>query len=191
MAMARGYVYVERAHLGSVLQHGYLSMRAQYEVFGKLDLRRYVQQYAAAFRQYPDLRRRVRRLKTFEDQLLAYLDWRASDDDEEVEGSRAVYALYVPIPPDRDIRDFIAQHRDDWVDGRVLISFPVPEDAIVPIDGYVPPEKRSSRSFWRRVWRNITSTPQRGDELWLEGVPHFFFVPPGGVVAPEHITVIE
>jgi hypothetical protein len=69
----------------------------------------------------------------------------------------------------------------DFLRNRVLLSFPlkgrwypVPEDA--------PPPQEVD---WDAVWQNKKIT-----ELWLEGVPHGFFVPPGGLVPWSDVRVL-
>ena len=105
--------------------------------------------------------------------VLAYLDWRT--EEQVAEGSRAIYFLWHPVP------DVARAKMGNFLRNRVLLSFPL-RGAWYPVpEGAPPPEEVD----WASVWRDKSSTG-----LWLEGVPHGFFVPPGGLVAWRDITVL-
>jgi hypothetical protein len=118
----RGYVYVERSRLRSVMRHGLLSAREQWRVLGRLPVAKYAAQMAAARRAYPELEailRPMERSGSAEERTLRYLDWR---DEETLAGSRAIYFLYAPVPDDPRVREFVRDHRGDFLRGRALLE---------------------------------------------------------------------
>jgi hypothetical protein len=196
----KGYVYVERSRLASVLSHGYLSARAQHELLGvPPPAAKYARQMAAARAAYPELSALLAPLRGRAEQTLAYLDWR---DERTLKGSRAVYFLYAPVPADADVRDFVRRCRGDFLKGRVLLELDVRGGRagggaeVTPVGQPMSPASAARRSaaWWLALWRALARPARNAascePQLWFEGVPHGYVVPRSGRIPPSRIRVL-
>jgi hypothetical protein len=211
------YVYVERSRLDSVLKHGYLSARAQFELLGKAPpAAKYARQMADATRAYPELHtllaaiectkpRGTKRSALRAEKTLAYLDWR---DERTLRGSRAVYFLYAPVPDDPVVREFVRRLRGDFLRGRALLELDIGDRLhLTPVGPPHSPKVVAQRpsAWWLKLWRTLASAGDegrgrgkgkgRGDgnatqQLWFDGVPHAYCTPRSGRVPPSRIRVL-
>jgi len=188
-----GYAYVPSDQITSVLSLGYLSVREQVNRLPQnIDAirRRYATQYEAAKVNYAET------IVTFEseqvspphiDSILKYLDWRTDTPN----GSNAIYFLFAPIPHDNDIRARIHKQRDSFLDGRVLIRFPVPREVqLVSVPpGVTGPFINRDETFWVQLWRS--SLEKHASALWFQDIPHGYFVPAHGRIDPSTIELVS
>lgn len=170
------YVYVERGKLPSIRKHGLLSARAQYETLGALPVEKYATQLAAALVRFKDLRAIVEPLPTDEEKTLAYLDWR---DESTLNGSRAIYFLYHPIPTDPRVQAFIQKYRGDFLRDRVLLEYDLPDDTAFTRVGDIDLRRAREERWWVDLW---LSQPPKSD-LWFANIPHGYFVPASGTIS--------
>lgn len=163
-----GYVYIPKEDKCSVEKIGLLSVREQVKLklirFKTLQVK-YGEQFRTALERYPDLRKRIGKVKYFTmDDFLTYLDWR-----EEVteRGSNAIYLLYKPIP-----QKYIGAISD--FSERIMYKVKVPSKWTRIHIGN--PKPKSQRA-WDQVYENTISSD---NPLWFQYVPHFMVVPPIG-----------
>jgi hypothetical protein len=180
-------MYVPQEHLPSIKASGYMSVRRLYESTGVMDTKKYSRQMKGAIDKYgkeltdtvafraasaePDKKKRKRL------QILAYLDWRS----DLPHGSCAVYFLYDPVPNDRRTRQAVLAQRGWNVDKMVLmrVYYCSTRVAVETINGDGP----SSASEWIEIWKkSILANKYKTSVLWLDGIPHGMFVPPGGLI---------
>ncbi len=149
--------------------------------------RKYKQQMRHSASQYPELRDLLRDSSSTEDAVLRYLNWRVADViPPEQAGSQAVYVLYYPIPNEPDIVRFVRQNRQFATQDYVLLSAAV-DDTLYPVGESLNETQQTDRSFWVRQWR--AQMPGRENDLWFDGIPHAFLIPPNGRIVPEHLRV--
>lgn len=187
----RVYMYILKDELDSIKQHGYLSVFAQKNKFGKLPqnvINKYKDQMADASMKYFDLKKRIEN-RNIDDQVIEYLDWRMEEDIPiNQHGSSAIYVLYYPIPNELDIINYVTKVRHFATD-RILLStvttsilYPIPPDALIPMEQY------NSRKYWVDKWHEQMNidTP---NPLWLQGIPHAYFFPDNGLIPFNEIKV--
>jgi hypothetical protein len=194
----RVYAYVPTDQVASVRRLGYLSARAQVDGLGGANERelvvKYAHQLAAARRDQQFREWRVlqeRRGQRELDWTLDYLDWR---DETTERGSLAVYFLFAPVPPEVTPLVLADPARRGLLLGRTLVSWKLPPRArvaLVAARGHAgSPDAFFGRppAYWAQKWRGSLATGS-DESLWLEGIPHGYYIPEGGRVPPEAIAV--
>jgi hypothetical protein len=178
------YFYVPKNQIKSIFKYGYLSARAQYDFFHKVDILKYKTQYLDAIEKYPELKHIVSDKKALSEKILTYLDWR----DKSLEGSNAIYFLYQPIPNIEIIHDYIKKYRGDFLKNRVLIEANIPKNTkIIPIY-HIDQKNINNEDYWIKLWLKQIEIKQK-NLLWFENIPHAYFN--GYLIKPTQLKIIN
>jgi hypothetical protein len=175
------YFYVPRDEVDSIVNQGYMSVRAQYEILHTMNPAKYTQQLNDALKQFPELQKRLHSIHKLEDRILEYLDWR-----EEVteQGSKAIYFLFQPITDDYSVRTFIHLYRDDFLEGRTLMRGFIDENVtpVYYVNGSAENRLAYLNSNWmKKQWQSQLSNHST-NQLWLENITHGFIIPKTGII---------
>ena len=168
------YVYVPKNDLTSIKKYGLLSNRAQYELFGKFNWRKYIHQYYDAYKKYASLRIIINDDDSIQEKIIKYLDWRTSPHGE---GSKAIYVLYAPIPDDPEVHEFIKKHRGNFLKDKILLHLNC-RQKIYSIGPRITREQITDREYWINIWKK-----QKNDGLWFDGIPHGYIIPHKGLLS--------
>ena len=177
------YFYVNKDKLESVLESGYLSIRAMYNKNLSCNMiEKYKLQFLFAYKNYPSLKKLIdsKSYSSLSEKVLDYLDWR---DIKFNNGSNAIYFLYYPIPYEKDVLDFIKKYRYNFIKDKVLLEYDL-HSKYAQI-GRKP--NTNDRSYWISKWNNM---PKKED-LWFANIPHGYFVPPNGMIHASKLKIVD
>jgi hypothetical protein len=216
-ATITGYIYVPRDDFSDVLKHGYLSARKLWDkrriLAGGADKYREQIEVQLRNKEYGkdglewDLAFRTAALRSnYElfhsdptpEMILAYLDWRMADQlPATLQGSKAIYFLWFPVPNEPDILREIKEHRQDFLKDKVLMRFQIPsKDAhILHINGLGinADAPQDNRDEWVQIWRDAIRKEDGEDEdrLWFDGIPHAAVVRAQGLIQVTDLQVVD